>query len=345
MSTSTFLVARVVHPIAALLFAAAACGGDRALVSPESDPASTLRNATAQPVVTVADLGALQGGGHVFVAHGINNSGTVVGSAFSPSLSKFIAFSKSSRDVAEALDGALTFPGTDANYINARGDVVGARLSPSTAVVWPQGGSLIEIPEMTVAHAVNNSGVVVGAARLGGAGWWTRRDGFRALGGDFALDINESGEVVGQASGRAAIWSSDGTLGRIPDVPTAGLSTATGINNRGDVVGFIGQHFFSAGFVWSGHQGLMMLETPAGLYSHPEAINNNGEIVGWLTTGGSSGSGTAAMWTASGQLIRLGGLIPGVPSQAFAINEHGEIVGVSGLADGGATAVLWTVHR
>jgi hypothetical protein len=45
-------------------------------------------------------------------------------------------------------------------------------------------------------------------------------------------------------------------------------------------VGFVGQHFTSQGFVWSERDGLRMLETPAGWYSHPEDINARGDIVG-----------------------------------------------------------------
>ena len=132
----------------------------------------------------------------------------------------------------------------------------------------------------------------------------------------------------------------------LPTEPAVQSSAATGINNRGEVVGFIGPFFNSMGFVWSEQKGLRMLATPPGLFSHPEAINNRGEIAGWLTNGGSSGVGRAVMWSASGRLVMLDPLAPGAASQAFDINDRGEIVGSSASADpNDAHAVLWTLRE
>jgi probable HAF family extracellular repeat protein len=63
------------------------------------------------------------------------------------------------------------------------------------------------------------------------------------LGGTFsiALEINERGQVVGESKKEsglsgAFLWQ-DGTMVELGTVPDAGLNGATGINNRGQIVG------------------------------------------------------------------------------------------------------------
>lgn len=152
-----------------------------------------------------------------------------------------------------------------------------------------------------------------------------------------SASINDAGQVLetlslsqppGFPNQHAFLWQ-DGTatdLGSLGGGETAGVA----INARGQVIGVsstaTGAHH---AFVWQA--GAMRdLGTLGGTTSEPTAINANGEIVGRSTT--ANGAIHAFLWQ-DGQMRDLGGLdgSPTSASWATAINDHGLIVGLSGL--------------
>jgi probable HAF family extracellular repeat protein len=205
--------------------------------------------------------------------------------------------------------------GSDAQGINASGQVVGASMVPpghDRAYLW-SGGVMTDLG---------------------------------TLGGDTAAahDINDFGQVVGVAATRqqalhAFLWSGGvmRDLGTIPGGSGGDWSEALSINARGQVVGYsTGSGGYYHAFLWS--NGVMTDLGSLG-YSHTVAndINASGQIVGW--SGTANGYSHAILWN-KGILTDLDG-IPSRSSEAMAINDHGHIVGDAGA---GSTfrAFLWS---
>ena len=163
---------------------------------------------------SIKDLGAL--GGAWSEAHGLNNSGQVVGVADTPTGSHAFLWTDGSgmKDLG-VLPGDSSSRG---NHINDHGDVVGA-----------------------------SEGMEGVRASL-----WTNSGGMRALtslssgGYSEAFGINNLGQVVGQSGGslgtRAALWSGGSVVDLndlVPDLPVGTILTgAFSINDKGQIVAF-----------------------------------------------------------------------------------------------------------
>jgi probable HAF family extracellular repeat protein len=199
-----------------------------------------------------------------------------------------------------------------------------------------------------------------------------------------AVAINDSGQVAGVT----AVKETDGTLrqhafswtragGMIDLGADPGYeSTATAVNNRGEVVGYGHVHGFEQGFAWTKAGGIVGLGTLPGAVgvAMPTAINDAGQVVGrqgdrgftWTRTGGMvdignlgesgstapeaiSGSGQvvgrsgtdAFSWTRGGGMVNLGALPGRSGGDAHAVNGHGQVVGYSG-GSGDERAFSWT---
>jgi probable HAF family extracellular repeat protein len=153
-----------------------------------------------------------------------------------------------------------------------------------------------------------------------------------------ARGINDDGQVVGFSDSRAFLWTnSDGMqdLGTLqPEINDH--SWANAINNAGQVVG---KSNFSntQAFLWTSTGGMQYLgDLPDGTPTQEaHDINEAGQVVGATNAAG----GSAFLWTESGGAEDLGEL-PGsglYGTQAWGINDAGEVVGVSK-----GRAFLWT---
>lgn len=203
------------------------------------------------------------------------------------------------------------------------------------------------LPASAFPLGINDSGTVVGwlESAAGDMEAFVWRDGSVSvlpdLGGptSSAEDINESGEVVGHADDpdgrpRAVVWRE----GCVEELGTLGgeFSHATAINDRGEIVGASETSTGAVhAFLWSDGEMMDLGVLPNSEFSRAEDLNERGIAVGW--SGGGSFAQEATLWE-EGQVVDLGTL--GHESGAFAINDHGEIVGAS-IQDRSGLAVLW----
>jgi probable HAF family extracellular repeat protein len=201
---------------------------------------------------------------------------------------------------------ALVIPGNallgEASDINDAGVIAGWYQVGNTwtAVRWTsptQGQSLGKITgfQSALAKGINNAGTIVGyvanaffsASR---AFIWTPAGGMKLLqdlggGGSIAFAINSSGVIVGEASTpngeiHAVKWSPAGVITDIN--PAGGAGQATGINDAGDISGYVFPQFGNGEHVWlwraNGTQ--QDLGTLGGQRAFAYGINNNLIIVG-----------------------------------------------------------------
>jgi probable HAF family extracellular repeat protein len=270
--------------------------------------------------------------------------------------------------------------------INADGAIAGFSQNPAAfdnrAVTTYRNGKLRDLGadgEWSWGWGIGDDGRVVGTVRAAGATpqdagpmrptVWTKGEPeeLPTLGGDMtqAFAINGKGIVVGtstaepgpNALSRACRWRD----GEIRDLGTlGGHSVANAINDRGWIVGGSGRDSEGPGassvgpgaraVLWRGSDMIELGTLPGGDISQARGINEDGQIVGYSTTGPDQGFNTAGMhgflWE-DGTFTDLGTLPGGETSLAFAINEEGQVVGFAQNPDAGGdpqratAAVLW----
>ena len=114
--------------------------------------------------------------------------------------------------------------------------------------------------------------------------------------------------------------------------PDSCNSTALGLNDHADVVGFCYQNNESNAFLYSYFDGTIKdLGSLGGQATAATAINNANQIVGYSADG--NNNVLAFLYTQNQGITSLGTLPGGSNSEAFAINASGQIVGDS-QADG-----------
>lgn len=130
--------------------------------------------------------------------------------------------------------------------------------------------------------------------------------------------------------------------------PTREQSVAQGINDGGQVVGYIGTVNMTPrrAFLWTptiprGLTGSRIeLGTLGGAESHAKDVNNAGHVVGGSFN--AAGTWQPFLWTPGRGMQNLGGLVDGLQAGAMAINEVGQVAGYAVTAEG-QFATLWTV--
>jgi probable HAF family extracellular repeat protein len=252
------------------------------------------------------------------------------------------------------------------NQINGRGAAVGGSATsiPTTAVSngFICGGVSGAVP--FVNHAFEwQSGVIKNLPSLGGPGHCSVATGVNAY-AEVAgqAEIGRVDPVLGIDELRAVVWKN----GHITNLGTFGgaHSLATTINNRGQVVGtalnkipdpFSFIDFMLAGssngtqaraFLWEGGP-LQDLGTLGGNDASANLVNDRGQIAGTSYTNDRANSTTGLptfhpfLWD-HGTMTDLGTL-GGTFSAVNALNNRGEVVGLSSLEDDQVFhAFLWT---
>jgi probable HAF family extracellular repeat protein len=201
-------------------------------------------------------------------------------------------------------------------------------------------------PDQSVANGINNAGLIVGrnfindaagtsdVAVLWSSGTATRLD--TVIGGDFssALDINNTGQIVGLRGflPDIASWSAfqyDTRSGQMTALPGLGgtfRSVATSINDLGDAVGYATTLLNATHAVRWRSLVPTDLGTLGGTHSFANGINIAGDVVGESWMPGDTGS--HAFLYSAGMMHDLGTL-GGGSSSASGINDSGQIVGTA----------------
>lgn len=128
-------------------------------------------------------------------------------------------------------------------------------------------------------------------------------------------------------------------------------SYAVDLNDAGQVAGYsnyqpIGLNDFFHATLWTQATGIADLGAlPGDLVSRTTAINSKGQIVGasQSTPGPGAARTHAFRWTPGSGMLDLGALYQ--VSSAFAINDAGQVAGVTGPDNGPAVAFVWTPQR
>ena len=158
--------------------------------------------------------------------------------------------------------------------------------------------------------------------------------------------LNNLGDIVGRKAGngegspRATLWSHSRSNPKHLGVFADGdYSSATGINDAGEIVGVSNTGKTILPFVWTEKGGLRRVPLlPGDSSGQAVAINKYGHVVCYSS--GPAGS-RAFLWTRKTGPRNLGVLPGGNYSRARDLNDFDEIAGVSASSDG-ERAVLWT---
>lgn len=279
---------------------------------------------------TITELGTL--GGDMSWAHGLNDSGQVVGAAkqHSPSETHAYLWTQDAGMLDLGAFGGPTAYSTSEG-INNLGQVVGRSETPGAAnfpFIWTEADGMRQIflplGREGQAEDINDAGQVVGYMEFVGGGTaelaflWTDTNGdgwadpfevenIGSLGGGraHAMAINNAGHVVGLSNNAAGDWRGFFYDGAMMQLPTLGgdTSRAMDINNAGQVVGYAEN---VAGddraFIWEG--GVMR---PLGSLGGDWRAGIRGDLYPHITVEGTSvPAGKDALGT-----VTAAGVIPG----------------------------------
>ena len=180
----------------------------------------------------------------------------------------------------------------------------------------------------------------------------------------FAAGTNNRGQTVGWAENtvhdptcvapqvlqfRAVRWNLQNAVVELPPLPGDSVSAATGINDRGEVIGIsgicdiaVGQRSAIHAVRWTNGLANDLGNLGGNAWNTPTAINQAGDIVGFANVSpGVDFNPHAFLWTAKGGIRDLGAVAGDVTSQASGINARRQIVGQSCAADGTCRGFLW----
>jgi probable HAF family extracellular repeat protein len=240
---------------------------------------------------------------------------------------------------------------------------------PNSAVLWPgvnnvgEAGGVSDTADMDPNGERWSCGAFFPPSHKGhtcvGFKWqFGRMTALPTLGGNngFATAVNNHGQIVGWAENavhdptcvppqvlqfEAVIWGpGDNQIRQLTPYGSDPDSAATGINDRGEVVGISGICQNAVGNQSATHAVLWENGVPRDLgnlggaaWHTPMAINNNGVVVGFSDLAGdqhgSNPNFHAFVWTQPGPMRNLGTLPGDAISEALGVNRQNQIVGVS----------------
>lgn len=328
------------------------------------DPALELQSRTGvsashTPAPSIHELGTL--GGVYSSAAAINALGEIAGVSTTASGAVHLALWSPNGQIRDLGD----LGGTDIRVsgINAKGEIVGTRRLPSGkyyGFLWSDATGVVELGDLGGSNAafsifisspsaINDLSQVVGYSYNTAGQYrpfvWTQEEGMRELaipGLSSALDINNAGQLTGQASnGQLSRFYLTGSR---EDLGSFGTYTyGSGITELGHVAargGFPEQGIFQT-LIWTPAGGLVNLPMVQGESNcSPADINNLDQVLG--SCYGQGTLRTPFYWSAESglqMLPTLGGTQTGVS----ALNDVGQAVGYSVTSSGATRAVLWTL--
>jgi len=286
----------------------------------------------------------------------LNNSGTAVGSADTPTPDPYCAWFnfdcyvgpgfKWHDGVANELGALSGFNGLNSAtglWVSDSGLTVGVSengIDPLTggpavdAVLWGRDNSLTDLGTLggneSSANAVNNQGQVAGEA-------------LNTIPDPYTSNFN----IGGATQVHAFRWTRSrgmqdlGTLGGTD-------SAAFAINERGKIVGWSFTNTtvnLTTGvptldpFLWENGK-MLDLGTLGGTFGQAWALNNRGQVVGYSDLVGDNTGVHAFLWDQKGGMQDLGTL-GGATGAGTSINDAGDIVGGDSRADGSGGSFLW----
>jgi probable HAF family extracellular repeat protein len=251
---------------------------------------------------------------------------------------------------------------------------------PNSAVSWPvknNNGDIVGISEL---DELDPNGETFSCAPFFGTpatgnicrGFVWRDDVMTGLdpfaGGthSYAAGINNRGQIVGWAENgvedstcvapqilqfHAALWSASDPEAPPQDLPPLegdSSSSATAINDRGQIVGISGlcdRAFgrFSArkAVIWEDGVPRPLDDLGGTAWNTPAALNQHGDSAGFANVAGGGGlSAHAVLWPREGGIVDLETVDDDVIALAFGINDRRQVVGQS-IGAGGSRAFLW----
>lgn len=164
-----------------------------------------------------------------------------------------------------------------------------------------------------------------------------------------AYAINDNGVIVGVASvtgqGSKPVKWVDGTISLLSNPGGAGTVTPEDINNNGEIAGRYGvSSDQSFGVYWDANGTATLLPgLPGGLpnFVLAHAINSSGQVVGRAQQSLPNPLGHAVLWNTTSFQTDLGFLPGGNFSEAFGINNAGDVVGIATNSATTQRAFLW----
>ena len=325
-------------------------------------------HAQTPPRYSVTDLGTL--GGTESAAAGINNLGQIVGGADTAKKGKGPEFVT---NVFVWQNGRMrAVPGLDGIHayvvaVNGRGQMAGAysanplKAKFAAARFEPTGAARLtgSFPIKERGYSLSQADALNAKGQMGGvsnnqAFFWDGKTlakrlpppGFRT---SEARAVNDSGQAAGKADWgpatatrtHALFWTASGKVTDLGVLPTYTDSVGRGMNNRGQVIGWVsaagtGADKFSfryQAFIWEKGRMRGLGSIPRIKDSKAAAINNKGQVVG----NAYYKSDEAALLWQNGKVYELNTLVPtgsGWKLQnALGINDRGWIVG-NGIHNG-----------